>query len=84
MSAICYCFGTTPQATRPLPPPFSGLSLRIVSRVQTDDSRPKLLKAGADAVVSNKSIGAMRLASEMLRPAVVSVLDAMLREQSKR
>lgn len=55
-------------------------SLRIVSRVQTDESRPKLLKAGADAVVSNKSIGAMRLASEMLRPEVVSVLDAMLRE----
>ena len=23
----CYCFGTTPQATRPLPPPFSGVSL---------------------------------------------------------
>jgi voltage-gated potassium channel len=55
-------------------------SLRIVSRVQTDESRPKLLKAGADAVVSNKSIGALRLASEMLRPQVVSVLDAMLRE----
>lgn len=55
-------------------------SIRIVSRVSSEDSRPKLLKAGADAVVSNKRIGALRLASEMLRPHVVSFLDAMLRE----
>jgi hypothetical protein len=27
VSAICYCLGTTPQAIRPLPPPFSGLSV---------------------------------------------------------
>jgi len=53
--------------------------LRIVSRVMGEDSRPKLLKAGADAVVGNKSIGAMRLASEMVRPQVVGVLDTMLR-----
>src|SRR5205809_5898965 len=55
-------------------------ALRIVSRIMGGDSRAKLLKAGADAVVSNKAIGALRLASEMLRPHVVSVLDAMLRE----
>lgn len=54
--------------------------LRIVSRVSEEDTRARLLKAGADAVVSNKSIGALRIASEMLRPHVVSVLDAMLRE----
>lgn len=60
-------------------------TMRIVSRVATEESRPKLLKAGADAVVSNKSIGALRLASEMLRPHVVSFLDSMLREpQSMR
>ena len=53
--------------------------LRIVSRIMGEDSRSKLLKAGADAVVSNKSIGALRLASEMVRPHVVGVLDAMLR-----
>src|SRR5437867_782799 len=53
--------------------------LRIVSRIMGEDSRAKLLKAGADAVVSNKSIGALRLASEMVRPHVVGVLDAMLR-----
>ena len=51
--------------------------------MSTDESRGRLLKSGADAVVSNKSIGALRLASEMLRPHVVSVLDAMLREPSE-
>jgi len=56
--------------------------VRIVSRVGSEESRPKLLRAGADAVVSSKTIGALRLASEMLRPQVVSVLDAMLREPS--
>ena len=56
--------------------------VRIVSRVGAEESRPKLLRAGADAVVSSKTIGALRLASEMLRPHVVSVLDAMLREPS--
>ena len=56
--------------------------LRIVTRVSTDDARTRLLKSGAEAVVSSKSIGALRLASEMLRPHVVSVLDAMLREPS--
>jgi voltage-gated potassium channel len=54
--------------------------VRIVSRVASDESGRKLLRAGADAVVSSKTIGALRLASEMLRPQVVSVLDAMLRE----
>ena len=54
--------------------------LRLVSRVVAEESRAKLVRAGADAVVSNKSIGALRLASEMVRPHVVSVLDAMLRE----
>jgi len=54
-------------------------ALRIVSRIMGEDSRAKLLKAGADAVVSNKAIGALRLASEMVRPRVVGVLDTMLR-----
>jgi voltage-gated potassium channel len=54
--------------------------LRLVSSVNADDTRSKLIRAGADAVVSGKAIGALRLASEMLRPHVVSFLDAMLRE----
>jgi voltage-gated potassium channel len=54
--------------------------LRIVSRLVSDETGPKLLRAGADAVVSVPTIGALRIASEMIRPHVVNVLDAMLRE----
>lgn len=54
--------------------------LRIVSRLVSDESGPKLLKAGADSVVSVPTIGALRIASAMIRPHVVTVLDAMLRE----
>jgi voltage-gated potassium channel len=36
-------------------------------------------KAGADAVISPSFIGGMRMVSEMIRPAVVSFLDMMLR-----
>lgn len=55
-------------------------SMRTVSRLVADESRGTLLRAGADAIVSIPTIGALRLASVMLRPAVVGVLDAMLRE----
>ncbi|MBI4597816.1 MAG: NAD-binding protein [Candidatus Omnitrophica bacterium] len=53
--------------------------LRIVSKVIEQESRMKLSKAGADVAVSPNFIGAMRLASEMVRPTVVSFLDTMLR-----
>jgi len=55
-------------------------TLRIVSRAIEDDSPAKLRKAGADAVVSANQIGGLRLASELIRPHVVSFLDTMLRE----
>ena len=55
-------------------------TMRIVSRAVSDDAGPKLTKAGADAVVSVPTIGALRLASAMVRPNVVDLLDAMLRE----
>jgi voltage-gated potassium channel len=54
--------------------------MRIVTRNRQEDIRPKLVKAGADAIVSSQRIGALRIASEMLRPHVVSVLDVMLRQ----
>ncbi len=57
-------------------------TMRIVTRVIADDANSRLQKVGADAVVSTSRIGALRIASEMLRPHVVSVLDAMLREPS--
>lgn len=53
--------------------------LRIVTKVVNEPARPKLLRAGADAVVAPNFIGGLRMASEMLRPNVVSFLDVMLR-----
>lgn len=58
-------------------------TLRIVSRGIADESHEKLRKAGADAVVSANRIGGLRMASEMIRPNVVSFLDTMLRDSSK-
>lgn len=53
--------------------------IRIISRMVNDKIRPKLLKAGADRVVCPNSIGALRMASEMIRPTAVDFLDSMLR-----
>lgn len=55
-------------------------TMRIVTRIRQESIRPKLDKAGADAIVLSQRIGALRLAAEMLRPHVVSVLDVMLRQ----
>jgi voltage-gated potassium channel len=52
---------------------------RIVSRMITEAIRPKLIKAGADRVVAGSTIGALRMASEMIRPDAVDFLDQMLR-----
>jgi voltage-gated potassium channel len=54
--------------------------LRIVTKVVSEAARNKLLRAGADAVVAPNFIGGLRMASEMLRPNVVSFLDIMLRQ----
>ena len=43
----------------------------IISRMTHPKLEPKLRKAGADAVVSPNIIGALRIASEMIRPTVV-------------
>lgn len=56
-------------------------NLRIVSRVQDIDHEAKIRKVGADAVVSPNFIGGLRLASELIRPTVVTFLDTMLRDQ---
>lgn len=53
--------------------------LRIVARAETEESGPKLKRAGADAVVFPTFIGGLRMASEMLRPQVVEFLDVMMR-----
>ena len=54
--------------------------LRIVARCNDMRNSGKMKKAGADAVVSPNAIGGLRMASEMVRPTVVSFLDIMLRD----
>jgi voltage-gated potassium channel len=58
-------------------------SARIVSKVTEDESAPKMLKAGATAVVSPTQIGGRRMASELIRPEVNEFLDQMLRDKDK-
>ena len=57
--------------------------LQIISKGNEEESRDKLVRAGADSVVLEYFIGGLRMASLILRPAVVSFLDIMLREQDK-
>jgi voltage-gated potassium channel len=56
-------------------------ALRIVARCAELSHVEKIRRSGADAVVSPNFIGGMRLASELLRPAVVRFLDEMLRDK---
>jgi len=55
--------------------------IRIVSRLQDVEQESKIRKVGANAVVSPQHIGGLRLASELIRPTVVSFLDKMLRDE---
>jgi len=57
--------------------------IRIVARCTDPKFSDKMLKAGANSTVSPNHIGGLRMASEMLRPNVVSFLDLMLKEQSR-
>jgi len=56
---------------------------RIVSKVVDDDAAPKIVKAGASAIVNPTMIGARRLASELIRPEVNEFLDQMVRDKDK-
>lgn len=57
--------------------------LRIVAQAVDTVNVEKIKKAGADEVVSATEIGGMRIASAMLRPAVVKFLDLMLYSEDK-
>lgn len=58
-------------------------TLRIISRGVGENAAEKLRRAGADGVVSPNFIGGMRMASELIRPAVVGFLDLMLRDPTR-
>ncbi len=53
--------------------------IRIVSRTTDAALEAKMRRAGANSIVSPNYIGALRMASEMIRPAAVDFLDSMLR-----
>jgi voltage-gated potassium channel len=57
--------------------------LRIVARCAEARMTDKLIRAGANSAVSPNTIGGLRVASELVRPHVVSFLDVMLKEESK-
>jgi voltage-gated potassium channel len=55
--------------------------VRIVSRLEDVDHEKKIRKVGANSVVSPDFIGGLRMASELIRPTVVTFLDTMLRDR---
>jgi voltage-gated potassium channel len=57
--------------------------LRIVAKAMDANAVRKLTMAGANSVVSVNTIGGLRMASEMIRPAVVSFLDKMMRDKDR-
>ena len=57
--------------------------IRIVARAVSARAVARLKQAGADSVVSPAMIGGMRMASELVRPGVVTFLDTMLRDKNK-
>ena len=58
-------------------------NIRVIARAGQERSIARLRQAGADGVVSPALIGGMRMASELVRPSVVSFLDMMLRDTNK-
>ncbi len=56
---------------------------RLVARAVDDKAASRLRQSGADATVSPGNIGGMRMASELLRPSVVTFLDQMLRDENR-
>jgi voltage-gated potassium channel len=53
--------------------------IEIIARAFEEENVPKLYRAGANHVVSPNASGAIRMASFMLRPSVVSFLDVATR-----
>ena len=54
--------------------------LRIIARATNESAALKMRRAGADSVVCPNTIGGLRMASELLRPAVVGFIDLIIRD----
>jgi voltage-gated potassium channel len=48
--------------------------LFIIARVESEDAEPKLVRAGADRVISPYQLGGVQMAATALRPAVVDFM----------
>ena len=57
--------------------------IKVVARCSDTRNTAKMRKAGANSIISPDQIGGLRMASEMVRPTVVSFLDVMLRDTEK-
>lgn len=62
---------------------FMNPNVRVVARCLEAANQAKMKKAGADSVITENYIAGMRMASEMIRPTVVSFLDKMLGDKDK-
>lgn len=58
-------------------------NVKVVAGCQDLNHVEKVKRAGADSVISPTYIGGLRMASEMLRPTVVSFLDIMMRDTAR-
>jgi len=58
-------------------------NIRVISKAVEEESEQKIRMAGADSVVMPNFIGGLRMASELIRPSIVSFLDVMLRAKEK-
>jgi len=58
--------------------------LRVIARCNDTKNIDKIRRAGADGVVALNYIGGLRMASEMVRPHVITLIDAMLRDRTSQ
>jgi voltage-gated potassium channel len=56
--------------------------LRIVAKVVDPDNERKLVRAGADAVVSPAHIGGTRLVDAVVRPMVTDFIESLMRDRN--
>jgi voltage-gated potassium channel len=61
---------------------FLNPNLKIISRAIDLSIESKLIRAGANYVVSPNHIGGLRIANVLIRPHAVSFLDRMLRDKT--
>lgn len=54
-------------------------TMRIIAKTVRQSSTSKMRMAGANEIVCPDSIGGLRMASQLIRPQVVSFLDTMIR-----